>query len=162
MWGSNFSPKVYSTCIHAYDKWGIILTDHHYAVPKCLHLPTDSHQFHPYEPTSVKVFVKEMSTDRNTSWMAIYLRSCDSILVSYNDVLGRPMVSLWVSESKYYRGGGGGSKYYDSILTTRSKYYIVFWVKILYHTCDHTDAKNCGCMWLGHYSFWTCYHIACS
>ena len=38
--------------------------------------------------------VKEISTVRDTSWMAIYLRSCDSILVSYNDVLGKPMVSF--------------------------------------------------------------------
>ena len=43
-----------------------------------------------------KCLVKEISTVRDTSWMAIYLRSCDSILVSYNGVLGKPMVSLWL------------------------------------------------------------------
>ena len=33
--------------------------------------------------------------------------------------------------SKYYRGGGGVSKYYDSILTPRSKYYIIFWPGVI-------------------------------
>ena len=78
--------------------------------------------------------VKEISTVTDTSWTAIYLRSCDSILVSYNDVLGKPMVSFglvmcccgWGVKILY-----GGSKYYDSILTPRSKYYIVFWPGVI-------------------------------
>ena len=48
--------------------------------------------------------VKEISTVRDTSWMAIYLRSRDSILVSYNDVLGKPMVSFGLVLCCYYRG----------------------------------------------------------
>ena len=64
--------------------------------------------------------------------MAIYLRSCDSILVSYNDVLGKPMVLFGLVMCCCGWGvkilGGGVSKYYDSILTgghltTGSKYY---------------------------------------
>ena len=77
--------------------------------------------------------VKEISTVRGTSWMAIYLTSCDSILVSYNDVLGKPMVSfglvmccgwgvkiLWGGQNTiivYWPPGGHfttGSKYYTT------------------------------------------------
>ena len=86
--------------------------------------------------------VKEMSTVKDTSWMAIYLRSCDSILVSCNDVLGKPMVSLWVEGQNTIGGGGGGQNTMIVYWHPRSKYYIVFWpgvifhgVKILYHTC---------------------------
>ena len=53
--------------------------------------------------------VKEISTVRDTSWMAINLRSCDSMWVSYNDVLGKPMVSFGLVMCCC---GGGGSKYY--------------------------------------------------
>ena len=50
--------------------------------------------------------------------MAIYLRSCDNILVSYNDVLGKPMVSFglvmccceWGGQNTIGGGGGGGVK----------------------------------------------------
>ena len=85
---------------------------------------------------SPECLVKKISTVRDTSWMAIYLRSCDSILVSYNDILGKPMVSFWlvmcccgwVGQNTI---GGGGSKYYDSKLTPRSKYYIVFWPGVI-------------------------------
>ena len=67
--------------------------------------------------------------------MAIYLRSCDSILVSYNDVLGKPMVSFGLVMCCCGWVGGqntiGGLKYYDSILTPRSKCYIVFWPGVI-------------------------------